>query len=231
MTCARRTPSLGRVTKASARPAQDEGRATDGRGGRRREQLLGAGIELLGEAGWAGLTARAVAQKADTHAGLLHYHFGALPQYKREVAAAAVRQLAAPALALLTASPDWATGIASVVRASAEQTDIAAARVSAELITASLHDPGVAELMRGALAEARQELVPWLSRTGATDPKGLAVLVIATLDGLLLHRLVDPALPLGGAADAAAALAPAKRTRRAPVPDTGRRARPAPAGG
>lgn len=218
------------MTEATEGAAQVEGRVTDGRGSRRREQLLRAGIELLGEVGWSGVTARAVAQRAGTHAGLLHHHFGGLPQFKRGVAAAAVRQLAAPALAQLTTSPDWAAGLASVVRATAQQTDIQAARVSAELIAASLHDPEVAELMRGALAEARRELVPWLDRTGATDPEGLAVLVIATLDGLLLHRLVDPGLPLDDVANAAAALAPQRKQKpRAPVRDTGRLARPAPA--
>jgi AcrR family transcriptional regulator len=155
------------------------------------------------------VTARAVAERAGTHAGLLHYHFGGLPQFRREVAAAALRQLAGPVLALLTAAPEWTSGLASVLRATAEPKDTRAARVSAELIAASLHDAEIAELMRGSLAEARDDLVRWLRRTGTAEPAGVAVLLLAALDGLLLHQLLDPELRLGDAAAAAASLAPA----------------------
>lgn len=176
------------------------------RGARRREELIEAGLQLLGERGWTGLTSRAVADRAGTHAGLLHYHFGGLPALRREVASSAVRLSFEPALARLTAAPDWATGIAAVVGAQAEQPDPASARISAELITASLQDDEVGELMRRTLGDARARLVPWLRDTGATHPEGLATLLVAALDGLLLHRLVDPALPLAQVARAAAAL-------------------------
>jgi AcrR family transcriptional regulator len=167
------------------------------------------------------VTARAVAERAGTHAGLLHYHFGGLPPFRREVAAAAMRQLAGPVLALLTAAPEWTSGLESVLRAAAEPKDARAARVSAELIAASLHDAEIAELMRGSLAEARDGLIPWLRRTGAAEPSGVAVLLLGALDGLLLHQLLDPALRLRDAAAAAASLSPAVQE----TPAGGRRAR------
>jgi AcrR family transcriptional regulator len=178
-----------------------------GRGVRRREQLVAAGVELLGERGWAGVTARAVAERADTHAGLVHYHFGGLPALKKEVAALAVRRAFDPTIALLTSSTDWAAGLAAAVRASEPTTDAASARATAELITASLQDPDIGDLLRQTLADARAQLVPWLRSTGASEPEGLATLLVAALDGLLLHRIVDPALPLAEVARAADALA------------------------
>jgi hypothetical protein len=65
----------------------------------------------------------------------------------------------------------------------------------------------VGELLRQALADARARLVPWLSATGEAEPEGLATLLVATLDGLVLHRLLDPALDLGHVAGAADDLA------------------------
>ncbi|MGY1770822.1 TetR/AcrR family transcriptional regulator [Blastococcus sp. SYSU D00813] len=161
-----------------------------------------AGLELLAERGWVGLTTRAVAERAGTHPGLLHYHFGGLPDLRRAVAATAVREAFDPALAVLTAADSWRAGVAAVVRAASGDDDPRTARISAELITASLQDPEVGELMRRSLADARARLVPWLAGTGAGRPEGLATLLVAALDGLLLHRLLDPSLALEQVADA-----------------------------
>lgn len=155
-----------------------------------------AGLDLLAEQGWAGLTARAVAQRAGTHPGLLHYHFGGLPALRRAVAAAAVRDAVEPALAVLTAADSWQAGLAAAVRAGAGVDGPGPARVMAELVTASLQDPEVGALVRDVLGEARAGLVPWLTRIGAPEPEGFATLLVAALDGLALHRLIDPGLPL-----------------------------------
>lgn len=161
-----------------------------------------AGLELLAERGWGGLTARAVAERAGTHQGLVHYHFGGLPALKRSVAAAAVQQAFEPVLTVLTAADSWPAGMAAVVRATAAHRNPGAARISAELIAASLQDAEVGDLMRQTLADARARLVPWLAGTGVTQPEGLATLLVAALDGLLLHRLLEPALDLEQVADA-----------------------------
>lgn len=177
------------------------------RGARRRERLLGAGLELLAEEGWSGLTARAVAGRAGTHQGSVHYHFGGLPALKRAVAAAAVREAVEPVLAVLSAASSWPAGLAAAVRSAAEHRDPRTARITAELVAASVQDPAVGELVSQALADARARLVPWLSASGEAEPEGLATLLVAALDGLALHRLLDPALDLGHVARAADDLA------------------------
>jgi AcrR family transcriptional regulator len=191
------------------------GPAAAARGARRREQLVRAGVDLLGERGWAGVTARAVAERAGTHQGLVHYHFGGLPALKRAVADAAVREAFEPAVALLTAAGSWPAGVAAVVRATAGQWEPRTARITAELVAASLQDPEVGELLRDTLAAVRARLVPWLAASGEAEPEGLATVLVAALDGLVLHRLLDPALDLGAAAAAADALA--ARSRRPPA--------------
>lgn len=191
--------------RRSAETTPARARDTQERSLRRRGDLLAAGVALLGERGWHGVTSRAVAERAGTHAGLVHYHFGGLPSLKREVAAAAVAAAFEPVLTSLTRHDDWHAGLAAVVGEVGELPP-AQARVSAELIAAAMHDEQVADVLRAALADARGRLVPWLTRAGAAEPAGLAVVVVAALDGLLLHRLVDPGLPLQPAASAVAAL-------------------------
>lgn len=171
------------------------------RGRRRREQLVEAGLALLHEAGWASLTTRAIAERSGANAGLVHYYWDGLSGLKAEVARAAVARAFEPAVDLLTSSPSWQEGMAAVVRAGGhlrpEDT-----RSGAELMAAALHEPAVAEVVREALTDTRARLSGWLTSAGVEDPLGTATLVVAALDGLLLHRLVDPDLPLSEAADA-----------------------------
>ncbi len=185
----------------------DPDAAEPSRGARRREQLVSAGLALLAEEGWSGLTARAVAARAGTHPGLVHYHFGGLPALKHAVAAAAALEAFEPVLIALTSADSWSAGLGAAVRPVTGHGDPRTARISAELVAASLQDAAVGDLMRRTLADARARLVPWLVGTGAEHPEGLATLLVAALDGLVLHRLLDPALALDQVADAADALA------------------------
>jgi AcrR family transcriptional regulator len=180
-------------------------RTTRLRGERRREALIQAGTELLAERGWAALTSRAIAERADAPPGLVHYHFGDLPTLKRDIAAAAVADAFEPALAVLTTHSDWGAGLADAARATSQMTP-EQSRVNAELIAAAMHDAQVAALMQAALADARARLVTWLTAQAAAEPEGLATLIVALLDGLVLHRIIDPGLDVHAVIPAAEAL-------------------------
>jgi AcrR family transcriptional regulator len=162
-----------------------------------------AGLELLIERGWSAVTARAVAERAGTHPALLHHHFGGLPAFKRAVAAAAVHEAFEPVMAVLEAADSWPAGLAAAVRHADQHSTPTTARISAELVAASVQDPEIGTLMKLTLADARGRLAPWLAGKGAGHPEGLATLLVAVLDGLLLHRLLDPSLDLVAVADAA----------------------------
>ncbi len=191
----------GAVPAASDDRESTAGRRVQPRGARRREALIEAGTELLVERGWAALTSRAVAERASAPPGLVHYHFGDLPTLRREIAATAVAGAFEPALAALLDAPTWPAGVAAVIRANQARAP-EQARMSGELIAVSLHDADVAALLREALADARTRLTPWLEALGTEEPEGTATVIIALLDGLLLHSLIDPALPLHAVATA-----------------------------
>lgn len=192
----------GAVSRPSVDPVSDEGPRPSARGERRRESLVQAGVTLLGEHGWASLTGRAVAERASAPRGLVHYHFGGQQALKRAVAAAAVADAFEPVVVVLTEHDTWASGIAAVARISQDMT-ASQGRVIAELIAASIHDPEVGTILRNALEQVRGRLLPWLTDMGAPEPEGLATLITALLDGLVLHRMIDPQLRLGRAAEAA----------------------------
>jgi AcrR family transcriptional regulator len=190
------------------RPAAAD--AADGtlrpRGERRRRSLVEAGVELLGEVGWSGLTSRAVAERAGAPQGLVHYHFGGVGPLKRAVATSAMAGAVEPVVAALTAGSSWAEGMAAVVRAG-QDVSPAEARITAELISAALEDDDVAGLVREVQTELRRRLTAWLTDLGVEQPEGMAVLTAALLDGLALHHLVDDRLPLQEAAEALRVLA------------------------
>ena len=178
------------------------------RGAARRRQLIDAGVTVLVREGWAGLTARAVAEEAQANAGLIHYHFGGLAALKCEVAAAAATQMFDPVVTALTGAPSWGEGVRHALGVVAAGLDGAAARLAGELVAASVQDNDVRRLLATALADARSSLLPWLVGTGVDERQapGLATLLVAALDGLVLHALVDPTLPLSNLDDLVACM-------------------------
>lgn len=188
------------VTPADAEPAEPD-RPMQARGWRRRESLISAGAELLAEGGWGALTSRAVAERAGVRHAHVHYYFGSQSSLKHAVVAAAVEDVFEPALEAMRDSSTLADGVAAVVR-SIEEMTTAQARLSAELVAASLSDHEVAQLMQAALARFRSQLAPWVASVAEAEPQGVTTLITALLDGLVIHRLIDPALPLDRVEDA-----------------------------
>lgn len=157
-------------------------------------------MQVLAEKGWSGTTARAVAERAGAQLGLIHYHFGGFPQLKRAIAAAVIDDAFAPVLRTIAEADRWQDGLAQVVTGG-EQAAGPAGRLSAELIVAALQDEDVRQQLADALADARARLEQTLVRSGVPgdEAPGLATATVAMLDGLLLHRLIDPSLPLAAA--------------------------------
>jgi AcrR family transcriptional regulator len=213
------------------------------RGERRRDELVRAGMDLLLEQGWASLTARAVAERADAPPSLISYHFDGLQRLKVEVVVAVLDELFDPMIDQLVSRPTWQDGLAAAVRhyapapadddVAADYDDLAGGaeleldrrRVTLDLVAASRQDVVVRDCLRQALADARERLLPWLVGTGVPESRApaTAALVVAVLDGLLLHSVVDPDLPVDGVADLVELVrlvsrpgAPGPRSRRGP---------------
>lgn len=172
-------------------------RPISARGDRRREQLVHAGIELLGEGGWPAITTRAVATRAGTNPGLIHYHFGGLPGLHAAVTRHACELVISPLVTTFLDSPDTRTAL-DAMRDALPQTagDENAMRLAVELIAGATREPALGAVLGAKLRELRAEIADhirlrhpdWSRRRAA----GMATLIIAFMDGLVLHHSVDP---------------------------------------
>lgn len=166
-----------------------------------------AGVALLGEDGWPGVTTRAVAGRAGTHPGLIHYHFGGLPGLHAAIFRRTLDQIVNPLVEGLVEAPDERSALALVRRLLAETpADERTTRLAAELIAGATRDPGLGAVLRDGLREARAQITDRLRvlRPGWPPERltGVATLIIASIDGLMLHHMIDGHLPVDAALSA-----------------------------
>ncbi|BCJ69884.1 TetR/AcrR family transcriptional regulator [Polymorphospora rubra] len=190
------------MTKLVDRPSE--------RGDRRRADLVDAGLALLAESGWPAVTSRLVATRAGANVGLVHYHFGGMPRLRVEIARRATDLLIRPVVDELVGCPDTGAAVDLIRAAAGRPGDDRAARLTVEITAAAIREPEVGQVLREAFADARRRVADWLgdlrphwtpARRAAT-----ATLLTAALDGLLLHRMLDPDLATDGAVATLAAL-------------------------
>ncbi|MGJ7442579.1 TetR family transcriptional regulator [Aquipuribacter sp. MA13-6] len=210
-----------------------DGWTSPDRGERTREALVAAGVDLLVERGWAALTVRAVAARAQAQPSSIGYHFDSIWRLRHAVVDAALEELFSSVLDDLWRQPTWQQGLVAVVRTLQEeetgpygpddgpsaddlvgyaQVDVHRQVVIAQLVAAAHGDVLVRDQLRLALNDVRAQLVPWLETTGvpAEHAWGTAVLLVAVVDGLLLHHLVDRDLALDAVVASVLQPAPAR---------------------
>ncbi|GAA2986252.1 TetR/AcrR family transcriptional regulator [Streptosporangium longisporum] len=171
------------------------------RGQRRREGLIEAGLALLIEGGWPAVTTRAVAARSGANVGLIHYHFGGLSALHLEIARRAGDTVMMPVLEALLAAPDAGSALDAMRRVVPRVTgDEKVLRLAVELMAGAMREPELGDALRVGLREARVQIADWL---GALNPQwtaerrtGVATLVAALLDGMMLHHLLDAELSL-----------------------------------
>lgn len=172
-------------------------RSSRRKGEDRRQQLLVAGLDLLCESGWPAVTTRAVAECAGATLGLVHYHFGGVANLHQAMAEHAAAEVFDPVVQSLGAAGDRV----EVVRQALVELpqDPRLPRLAAALVEGALRDPALARVLARKLAEARGALAAALRRDHPAWPHarcdGVAQALVALLDGLVLHRLLDPSLP------------------------------------
>ncbi|MEV0143871.1 MULTISPECIES: TetR family transcriptional regulator C-terminal domain-containing protein [unclassified Nonomuraea] len=175
-------------------------RPTSGRGDRRREQLVDAGIALLRQEGWPGVTTRAVAEGAGTNPGLIHYHFGGLPGLRTAIFRRATDQIIAPLVTELVGAADERAALEMMRRMLPLATgDEQTTRLAAELIVGAMRDPALGAVLRTELRQARAQIAERLGQLHPDWPPtrlgGVATLIAASIDGLMLHYMIDSELP------------------------------------
>jgi AcrR family transcriptional regulator len=166
-----------------------------------RERILREAFSLIGEVGWANVSTRLLARRAGVNGALLNYHFRGKDDLLREAATAGMADLIAPAMERMLAAPDAGRAVADVLRFLAGQLTPAQARTLLELSMRAFDDVEIRRLMTAEL-EAFRSLVAQAIRRPGVDGRGAAVLLVGALDGVLLHRAVDPGTDVEAAARA-----------------------------
>jgi DNA-binding transcriptional regulator YbjK len=187
-------------------PRQDRSR-------RRRDALLRATIELLGESGAKSVTHRAVAERAGLPLASTTYYFRSVHQLIEEAlklhVAERVAQLEGMAAMALSASgasaQDIAERLAEVLAAAPTPILVAQYQMYLEAGRNPALQPAVTE----ALTAFERLAAAVLAALGAREPAAAAEAFVALLDGFALHRVArrrDPAREAAALADAMRAL-------------------------
>jgi AcrR family transcriptional regulator len=179
------------------------GRASrSGASPRTRERILRATVHLMAEIGIDRLRTRTIAERAGVNPALVHYHFRSMPALVMEAAEDALLRELGPSIEVFRSGATIKDSVEAILEwierhgeRSPGSTILAEAMVKATR-SASFRrwTRRASERFRSAIRErlsaAREagELDPSLDLTATT------LLLAAALDGLLLHRLVDPKL-------------------------------------
>ncbi|MGY1436286.1 TetR/AcrR family transcriptional regulator [Streptomyces reniochalinae] len=163
------------------------------RGREVRQRLLHAGAELIAERGWSGVSTRAVAERAQVGPGLVHYHFASLGALLTQAALGTIETLTREMTAMLAAAATPEEALEGVMGAlDAYPGTDPTSLLFIETYLAATRDE---ELMRGVAAiisSAREELAGRLGDHGVPRPQETAAVLLAALDGLMLHRAAVP---------------------------------------
>lgn len=165
------------------------------RGRQVRARLRAAAVQLIAERGWSAVSTRAVAERAGVAAGLVHYHYSSIQALLTEAATTAITDLATELDALLTGAATPHDGVRSMLAAlDAYSGTDPASLLFAETYLAANRDDALRRALTDILAGLRARLADWLAGHGVVDPAGTAAVLLATIDGTLLHRPLSPEL-------------------------------------
>ncbi|WP_214401760.1 TetR/AcrR family transcriptional regulator [Pseudonocardia lacus] len=160
-----------------------------------RRRLRRAAVELIAETGWRAVTTRGVAERAGVGAGLVHYHFPSVEALLREAALGLMREVAERAAEPMERAADADEGLRLLLGALDAHTGTdPVSLVFLETYLAAARDADLGARVGAVIAEFRGRTARWLRRCGTAEPERTAAVLAGAVDGLLLHRALDPAL-------------------------------------
>lgn len=179
------------------------------RGEQTRARLFDAAVQLIAEEGWGAVTTRKIADRAGVRPGVVHYHFATVTDLLVDAALDATRRELGRGLDLLREAGDVSTGLQHVLRTVAEYAaDEPMTALLSETLLAARRIGRLREELSALLRELRAVTAQWLRSQGrAEEPEAAAIVLLAALDGLVLHLLLDPELPTASLAGPLARLA------------------------
>lgn len=164
------------------------------RGVRRREQLLRAALEVIGERGVQATTHRAIAEAARVPTATTTYYFRSLDELLEE----ALRLFVADEVGRLRDAAarvvDVDGGTGDIIRAVAAELRDASSAAQLDLYVAASRRPALRPVVAESLEAYRAVAEGLLRRVGAREPERAAPLVVALVDGLALQHVAvgDP---------------------------------------
>ena len=158
-----------------------------------RQRLLDAAIELVPERGWPAVSTRILAERAGVTPSVVHYHFPSLQALLIEAALGALREVGGAFESMLetVATPTEAVDAMLASVGGYTGTDPMSLLFIEAYLAATRDDElrrGIAEIMTGL----RAKVATWLDAHGVVDGEGTAAVLVAMVDGLLLHRALAP---------------------------------------
>lgn len=163
------------------------------RGREVRQRLLAAAMELVAERGWSAVSTRALAERAGVVPGVVHYHFPSVQALLREATVGAMHGLIQEVGGALDQTAD-ADGVLDLMLQSLEHytgTD-PMSLLFVETYLAATRDAALHDAVRGVLDTFRSELARTLAARGVAAPEATAAVLAAAIDGVMLHRALDP---------------------------------------
>ncbi|GAA3742840.1 AcrR family transcriptional regulator [Spinactinospora alkalitolerans] len=165
------------------------------RGREVREKLLAAARALIGELGWNAVSTRILAQRAGVRPGLVHYHFESLPALLRRAALDAMRRTLDDTAAVLAGAATPADGVDAMLSFLDHYTGRdPESLLFSEAYLVATRDEELRARMSELIADFHGDLAERLARAGHHAPEDAATLLMAVLDGFVLHKGLDPGL-------------------------------------
>lgn len=172
----------------TARTAADQGREV-------RQQLLTAAAALIPEVGWNAVSTRNLAQRAGVAPGLVHYHFASLQALLREAAMGTMRELLAQTVSAFDGTESVEAGMEMMVAAlDAYSGDDPTSLLFIETYLAATRDQVLRDELTAIVVGFRSDLARWLAARGQDMSEETASVLAAAIDGVLLHRPLNPEL-------------------------------------
>lgn len=165
------------------------------RGHEVRQRMLTAAAELIAERGWAAVSTRLLAERAGVAGGLVHYHFPSLRALLSEAALGVIGQLAEQVDAVLAEATTPQDAVDRLLGGLDEYSGRdPVSLLFVETYLAASRDPSLAAGVASVIATVRGKFADWLAAQGVPDPVDTAATVMAAIDGVMVHRALDPGL-------------------------------------
>jgi AcrR family transcriptional regulator len=167
-----------------------------------KARLLDGALAVLATRGLAGTTSREIAAASGVNLAGITYHFGSKDRLIMEALMTTIRRWLAPALEVLKQNTDPVSRMVGAV--DALQTSFDRARdllpLYVEALAQAAREPRLRRAVTELYAELRTFLTTQIRELRSTgflpqwvDPEQMALLLVASADGLALHAAVEPA--------------------------------------